>query len=134
MTAPSDTGGGHVLVVNAGSSSVKLAVLDPVSGRRALTGLAERVGTGEASVVVKGDRVEVTSGKTFVGTVVARYRVLDATGDADRAVEGRIRITVQGRPEAPGKPVVSSVQSRTVVLSWTPPSDNGAPITGYTVT
>ena len=90
--------------------------------------------TGQASVAVKGDRVEVTSGKTFVGTVVARYRVLDATGDADRAVEGRIRITVQGRPEAPGKPVVSSVQSRTVVLSWTPPSDNGAPITGYTVT
>jgi len=90
--------------------------------------------TGNATVSVKGDRVEVTSASDYVGTVVARYRVVDATEDADRAVEGRIRITVQGRPDAPGKPVVSSVQSRTVVLAWTPPIDNGAAISGYTVT
>ncbi|WP_336632386.1 MULTISPECIES: Ig-like domain-containing protein [unclassified Microbacterium] len=90
--------------------------------------------SGQATVTVVGDRVEVTSAKTFVGVVVARYRVMDATGDPDRAVEGRIRVTVQGRPDAPGKPTVSSVQSRTVVLAWTPPTDNGAPITGYTVT
>lgn len=90
--------------------------------------------TGEATqVAMVGDRVEVTSGKGFVGVIVVRYRVLDATEDVDRAVEGRIRITVQGRPDAPGKPVVSSVQSRTVVLSWTPPIDNGSSITGYTV-
>ncbi len=90
--------------------------------------------TGKAQVVVNGDRVNVTSDPAFVGVVVARYRVLDATGDPDRAAEGRIRITVQGKPDAPGRPVVSSIQSRTVVLSWTPPTDNGAPITGYTVT
>lgn len=90
--------------------------------------------TGQAQVAVRGDRVEVTSDKAFVGVVVARYRVMDATGDPDRAVEGRIRITVQGKPDAPGRPVVSSIQSRTVVLSWTPPTDNGSPITGYTVT
>jgi len=90
--------------------------------------------TGKAQVAVKGDRVEVTSDKSFVGVVVARYRVMDATGDPDRAVEGRIRITVQGKPEAPGRPTVSSIQSRTVVLSWRPPTDNGSPITGYTVT
>lgn len=41
------SGGGSVLVLNCGSSSVKLAVLDPVSGRRSVTGLAERVGTAE---------------------------------------------------------------------------------------
>ncbi|PZU44357.1 MAG: hypothetical protein DI566_12365 [Microbacterium sp.] len=84
-------------------------------------------------VSVVGDRVEVTSADDYVGVIVVRYRVTDATNDPDRAVEGRIRITVQGRPDAPGKPVVSSVQSRTVVLSWTPPIDNGSPITGYTV-
>ncbi len=90
--------------------------------------------TGQAEVRIAGDQVQVTSGKTFVGTVVVRYRVLDATDDVDRAVEGRIRITVQGRPDAPGKPVVTTVQSRTVILAWTPPIDNGTPITGYTVT
>ncbi len=92
------------------------------------------VETGDADARISGDNVEVTSASTFVGTVVVRYRVLDATEDADRAVEGRVRITVQGRPDAPGKPTVSSVQSRQVVLSWTPPIDNGTPITGYTVT
>jgi len=61
VTAPSDTGGGHVLVVNAGSSSVKLAVLDPASGRRALTGLAERVGTPDASVRIDRDGGRSTS-------------------------------------------------------------------------
>ena len=65
--------------------------------------------------------------------MVVRYRVQDATEDVDREVEGRIRLTVQGRPDAPGTPTVSSVQDRTVVLSWTPPADNGAEITGYTV-
>jgi len=90
--------------------------------------------SGRATVAVKGDRVEVTSDEAYVGVVVVRYTIMDATDDIDRAAEGRIRITVQGRPDAPGKPVVSSVQSRTVVLSWTPPIDNGSPITGYTVT
>lgn len=89
--------------------------------------------SGRAKVSINGDRVDVTSDGAFVGTVVARYRVLDATGDIDRAVEGRVRITVQGRPDAPGKPVVTTVQSRTVILAWTPPIDNGTPITGYTV-
>ncbi len=34
-----------VLVLNCGSSSVKFALVDPPSGRRLLSGLAERVGT-----------------------------------------------------------------------------------------
>lgn len=83
---------------------------------------------------IRGDSVEVASAKDFVGVIVLRYRISDKTKDTDRFVDGRIRITVQGRPDAPGKPTVSSVQSRTVVLSWTPPIDNGKPITTYTVT
>jgi hypothetical protein len=86
-----------------------------------------------ARVRVAGDNVEVTSRPDFVGTMVVRYTVEDKTEDPDRRVEGRVRITVQGRPDAPGKPTVTAVESRTVVLSWTPPIDNGRPITGYTV-
>jgi acetate kinase len=41
---------GPVLVLNSGSSSVKFAVLDPASGERALSGLAEEVGTPEAAL------------------------------------------------------------------------------------
>lgn len=87
-----------------------------------------------ARVRISGSNVDVTSAPDFVGTMVVRYTVQDKTGDADRQVEGRVRVTVQGRPDAPGKPTVTAVESRTVVLSWTPPIDNGRPITGYTVT
>ncbi|MDN8547925.1 Ig-like domain-containing protein [Microbacterium sp. NM3R9] len=89
--------------------------------------------TSGANAVVAGNSVQVTSRDDFVGTLVVRYRIADATGDPDREVEGHIRITVQGRPDAPGKPTVTSVESRTVVMSWSPPIDNGASITGYSV-
>jgi acetate kinase len=42
-----------VLVHNFGSSSVKFALLDPVSGERAVTGLGERIGTPHAVVHVR---------------------------------------------------------------------------------
>ncbi|NLP85053.1 tandem-95 repeat protein [Microbacterium sp. CFH 90308] len=91
------------------------------------------VDTGDGTAKVTGESIEVTPDESFFGTMVVRYRVQDATADVDREVEGRIRLTVQGRPDAPGTPTVSSVQDRTVVMSWTPPADNGAEITGYTV-
>ncbi|GAA5201409.1 Ig-like domain-containing protein [Microbacterium jejuense] len=100
---------------------------------KALKVTAAQVDTGKGDAKVVGDKVEVTPDADFFGTMVVRYRVQDATTDADREVEGRIRLTVQGRPAVPGTPTVSSVQDRTVVLSWTPPADNGAEITGYTV-
>lgn len=36
-------------------------------------------------------------------------------------------------PKAPGKPVWGDVTGTTVKLTWDPPEDNGAPITGYRV-
>ncbi|WP_307081727.1 Ig-like domain-containing protein [Arthrobacter agilis] len=88
-------------------------------------------GTGSASVV--GSEVSVTPGEDFVGTLVVRYRVADSTRAADRQVDGRIRLTVRGRPETPSAPFVVEVRNRTAVLEWDPPAANGAPITGYTV-
>ncbi len=38
-----------VLVVNAGSSSLKFAVIDPATGRRLLTGVHERIGEDDSS-------------------------------------------------------------------------------------
>ncbi|WP_435526191.1 fibronectin type III domain-containing protein [Microbacterium elymi] len=89
---------------------------------------------GSGGVEVAGDHLQITPSADFVGRMTVRYRIQDATGDPDREVEGHVIVTVQGVPAAPGKPTVSSVQDRTVVLSWAPPVDNGAPITGYTVT
>ncbi|NLF04316.1 MAG: tandem-95 repeat protein, partial [Actinomycetales bacterium] len=90
--------------------------------------------TGEGTVALSGDDVVVTPSATFVGTLTARYTVADATQDPDRNVDGRIEITVLGRPGALVAPVIEGVRSRTVVLSWTPPVNNGSEITHYEVT
>ncbi|MGO2518512.1 MAG: Ig-like domain-containing protein [Microbacterium sp.] len=90
--------------------------------------------TGSGTASVEGDQVKVTPGAKFVGTLVLRYTIEDATGDVDRQVDGRVVLTVQGVPDAPGRPQVTSVQDRTVVVSFSAPSNNGAEISKYTVT
>ncbi|WP_425358519.1 Ig-like domain-containing protein [Xylanimonas cellulosilytica] len=92
------------------------------------------VQTGQGSTELDGDEVIITPAPTFVGTLVASYRIQDATKDPDRLVEGTVTVTVLGVPEAPAAASIEEVRSKTVVLSWTPPQNNGAPITGYTVT
>jgi hypothetical protein len=89
--------------------------------------------SGSGGATVKGDEVVVTPSADFVGTLVVRYRIQDATKDPDREANGQIVVTVQGVPEAPGAPTVTSVQDRTVVVSYGAPSNNGAEITKYTV-
>ncbi len=89
--------------------------------------------SGSGGAAVKGDQVVVTPDPSFVGTMVVRYRIQDATKDAEREANGQIIVTVQGVPDAPGTPLVSSVQDRTVVVSYGAPANNGAEITKYTV-
>ena len=90
--------------------------------------------TGQGAVEVVGDDVVITPSDTFVGTLTARYTVADATQDPDRNVDGRVEITVLGRPGEMTAPTVEEVRSRTVVLSWAPPVNNGSVITHYEVT
>lgn len=45
--------GSQILVVNAGSSSLKFALVDPATGARCLSGLAERLGTTDAAVAIQ---------------------------------------------------------------------------------
>ena len=74
---------GPVLVLNSGSSSVKFAVLDPESGQRALSGLAEEVGTPEAVLQIRRDGNAVTTERLPGGdhrAVIAR--ILDHLADA----------------------------------------------------
>lgn len=98
-----------------------------------LTVVAASVETGSGTVSHDSSTVTVTPAGDFVGTMVVRYRVADAIPDPAREVDGRVRLTVQGRPEAPSTPTVTEIMSETVVLSWSPPVNNGSPITGYTV-
>ncbi|MET0303548.1 MAG: Ig-like domain-containing protein, partial [Microbacteriaceae bacterium] len=95
--------------------------------------VSANVETGSGRASVTGDAVEVTPSADFVGTLVVRYTIQDATEDPDRQATGQIVVTVQGIPDAPGAPTVTSVQDRTVVVSFGAPSNNGAEITKYTV-
>ncbi|WP_458116805.1 Ig-like domain-containing protein [Arthrobacter sp. D2-10] len=89
--------------------------------------------TGLGSASAQSDSVAVTPADDFVGTMVVQYRIGDRTSDPEREVDGRIRLTVKGAPDAPSTPSVGEVSSQTVVLSWDPPADNGSRITGYRV-
>lgn len=92
------------------------------------------VETGSAQVSVSGSTVSVTPPQDFVGRLSIVYTVQDATKDPDRTVQARVRANVIGVPAAPAAPRVEAVGNREVTLSYTTPIDNGAPITGYTVT
>ena len=95
--------------------------------------VSARLESGRGTVETAGDSVTVTPPADFHGVAVVRYRVADATDDPTREVEGTVRVTVLGVPETPRPPAVEEVRSETVVLSWDPPSDNGAEITEYRV-
>lgn len=94
------------------------------------------VETGSAGITVSNtdDAVTVNTNPDYKGTVVVRYIVADKTKNQDRYVNGRIRITVKGKPDAPSKPQIVEEKDKSVLLTWDPPADNGAPLTKYTVT
>ncbi|GAB3248740.1 Ig-like domain-containing protein [Arthrobacter pigmenti] len=89
--------------------------------------------TGEGTASITGDSVAVTPAPDFVGTMVVRYTIADKTEDPGRFAQAQVKLTVKGAPDVPGTPSVEEVRDQTVVLSWRPPSNNGAPITNYTV-
>lgn len=98
-------------------------------GPLVLTEARVEAGSGEAQMI--DDKVLITPGADFVGTMVVRYQVEDATKDPSRRVEGRVRLTVRGKPNRPGVPRATEVGDQRAVLTWSAPADNGAPITGY---
>lgn len=83
-----------ILVLNAGSSSLKYALIDPQTGHRRLIGLAERLGTPDASLVVDGQAFPLAD-----GTVEGALSQLFATGGfspagiGHRVVHGGDRFT-----------------------------------------
>ncbi|WP_458113729.1 Ig-like domain-containing protein [Arthrobacter sp. R1-13] len=101
----------------------------------ALKIVAATVETGSAAgqPSVSGDSISVTPADGFKGVMVVRYTVMDKTDDVSRQASGRIRLTVRDKPDAPSAPAATDVRSRTAVLKWQPPSDNGSAITEYTV-
>nr|WP_231747478.1 Ig-like domain-containing protein [Auraticoccus cholistanensis] len=99
-----------------------------------LTVVSVVVESGSGSADISGSTVAVTPDDTFVGSMVVRYVVEDATRSTERRSEARIRLTVKGVPGRPGVPRVDEVGDRQARVTFTAPPDNGEPISGYTVT
>ena len=91
------TSQGSVVVVNCGSSSVKLALVDPVTGERALSCLGERIGSPDAVVhmtTAAGTRTITPAATTHRGALAhVLQRLLDLDlppllGVGHRVVQG----------------------------------------------
>ncbi|MFC7026335.1 Ig-like domain-containing protein, partial [Promicromonospora thailandica] len=94
--------------------SVSVPVLEndtnPFPGKeRTLTGAVVETGVADG-VTFTDSEVVVTPGAEFHGVMMVRYTVQDATKDPDRQVDGVLKLTVLGRPEAPRAPRVEEVR------------------------
>lgn len=89
---------------------------------------------GEGTVAAAGTELTITPEAGSHGQLTVTYRVADATESADRQVEGRVLLTVRGVPDPPTGVSAETNAAKTATVSWTAGANNGAPITGFTVT
>ncbi len=89
----------QVLVVNSGSSSVKLAVVDPSTGERTVTALADKVGSEGTTVVLRRGQDEEA-----VGTADPSHRGVVAALLSALSTEERRGLTAVGHRVVHGGP------------------------------
>ncbi|KRA37566.1 MULTISPECIES: Ig-like domain-containing protein [unclassified Nocardioides] len=82
---------------------------------------------------LKVDGSAVSFTPTASGRSTIKVTVSDASDDRTRDVAARINVVVLAVPEAPQRPVLSSVEASSAVLSWREPEANGAAIEEYEV-
>ncbi|MFC0676123.1 Ig-like domain-containing protein [Brachybacterium hainanense] len=124
------------LEMDAGTSS-RLDVLANDSnpfpgGKRTIKGTGSS--TPQVTVTPGETSLTVSADPDFSGVATLYYTVADETGDVDREVQGTATVTVIGAPDAPSVPRILETGDGLVKLEFQPGADNGAPITGYTVT
>jgi hypothetical protein len=102
----------------------------PDDGGSPITGysLLRTVGTGPESVLA------TTAGTTFADSTAppgqtVSYRVAAVNAAGTGTPSNAVSVTTAGVPAAPALAAVGDLDS--VSLSWSPPADNGAAITGY---
>lgn len=104
-------------------------VQSPIQGAKiTVLGVRQLSGT-PIGATPSGSRItlSVPSGQTH-GTMAFDLTVTDVPGHPDREVPGRLTVEVLGLPGQPGRPSVQSVTSHTVVMVFTAPANNGAPL------
>ena len=89
--------------------------------------------SGQGSVTAAGTRISITPAADSIGQMSVTYRVADASGQADRQVQGLIRVTVLGKPSTPTGVTAVSQASKTATVSWVDGDNNGSPLTAHVV-
>lgn len=89
------------------------------------------VGQGTASG--NGNVLSVTPKAGFHGDMIVVYRVMDATNDPDRVVQGRVVVKVLDRPEPPQKVTATATGPGSAFVSFEAAAPNGGTISGYTI-
>ena len=89
------------------------------------------VGQGTASG--NGNVLSVTPKAGFHGDMIVVYRVMDATNDPDRVVQGRVVVKVLDRPEPPQNVTATATGPGSAFVSFQAAAPNGGTISGYTI-
>ncbi|HEY3632228.1 MAG TPA: Ig-like domain-containing protein [Jatrophihabitantaceae bacterium] len=110
---------------------VRAYVQSPIQGAQ-IGVLSAKLLSGPAiRVTPSGSKLTLSAPSGQIhGSAVFDLLVTDVPGAGhdDRRVTGRMTVQVLGAPGTPGTPSVQSESSHTVVVAFTPPAANGAPI------
>jgi hypothetical protein len=106
-------------------------VQSPIQGAQ-VTALTAKLLSGPGiSATPSGSKITLSAPAGNIhGSAVFDLLVTDVPGAGhdDRRVSGRMTVEVLGLPGTPGTPSIQSVTSHTIVVSFTPPAANGAPV------
>ena len=120
--------------VNAGqTATVNLSEYTTNPFPDPLVVLDASVHVGQGTAAGDGNVLTVTPKAGFHGDMIVVYRVMDATNDPDRVVQGRVIVKVLDRPDAPQNVTATATGPGSAFVSFQEPAANGGTISGYTI-
>lgn len=120
--------------VNAGqTATVNLSEYTTNPFPDPLVVLDASVHVGQGTAAGDGNVLTVTPKAGFHGDMIVVYRVMDATNDPDRVVQGRVIVKVLDRPDPPQKVTATATGPGSAFVSFQEPAANGGTISGYTI-
>ena len=120
--------------VNAGqTATVNLSEYTTNPFPDPLVVLDASVHVGQGTAAGDGNVLTVTPKAGFHGDMIVVYRVMDATNDPDRVVQGRVIVKVLDRPDPPQNVTATATGPGSAFVSFQEPAANGGTISGYTI-
>lgn len=120
--------------VNAGqTATVNLSEYTTNPFPDPLVVLDASVHVGQGTAAGDGNVLTVSPKAGFHGDMIVVYRVMDATNDPDRVVQGRVVVKVLDRPDAPQNVTATATGPGSAFVSFPEPASNGGTISGYTI-